>query len=111
MTTIAGAVASVKPKKSDFSAQNAYAATIATAPVARLMIPDPRYVTTTAMRDAGDHRAGPEAEQDEESDVLHRLCSLGTGEREGWRTAIRSIPRADPRSRRRAPSFWAPLYL
>ena len=31
--------------------------------------------------DAGDHRARPEAEQDEESDVLHRLCSLGTGER------------------------------
>ncbi len=42
VTTIAGAVPSVKPKKSDLSDHIEYAATIATAPVARLMIPDPR---------------------------------------------------------------------
>ncbi len=42
VTTIAGPVANVKPNSSVRSAQNAYAATIDTAPVARLMIPDPR---------------------------------------------------------------------
>jgi hypothetical protein len=39
---IAGAVANVKPNSSVRKAQNAYAATIETAPVARLMIPEPR---------------------------------------------------------------------
>ena len=47
VTTSAGAVPNVNPKKSVFSDQNEYPATIATAPVARLMIPDPRYVRTT----------------------------------------------------------------
>ena len=47
VTTNAGAVPSVNPKKSLFSDQVEYPATIATAPVARLMIPDPRYVRTT----------------------------------------------------------------
>ena len=48
VTTSAGAVPSVNPKKSLFSDQNEYPATIATAPVARLMIPDPRYERTRA---------------------------------------------------------------
>ena len=42
VTTTAGTVGSVTPKKSDLSAQNRYAATMDTAPMARLMIPEPR---------------------------------------------------------------------
>ena len=42
VATTAGAVSRVKWKKSFLKAQNEYAATIATAPVARLMMPEPR---------------------------------------------------------------------
>ena len=43
----AAAVGNSGPKNPDRSAQNAYAESIATEPTARLMIPEPRYVSTT----------------------------------------------------------------
>ncbi len=42
VTTNAGTVPRLTWKKSDLNAQNVYAATIATAPAARLMMPEPR---------------------------------------------------------------------
>ena len=80
-------------------------------------VDDPR----TAVRDdhghgdPGDHRARPEAEQDEESNVLHCQSASSAqpraGDREVWRAAIRPILRAGPRSRRHASNRRAPLYL
>ncbi len=49
VTMTAGTVPSVTLKKPVLSAQKPYADTIAMAPVARLMIPEPRNVITTAM--------------------------------------------------------------
>ena len=66
----------MKPSSPVRSAQNAKPASIAIAPAARLMKPEPRYVTTTPTAIAGDRRPGPEAEQEEEEDLFHVVPPL-----------------------------------
>ena len=61
----------MKPSSPVRSAQNEKPASMAIAPAARLMKPEPRYVIDDADRDGGDRGPGPEAEQEEEEYLVH----------------------------------------
>ena len=85
------------------------------APVARLMIPEPRYVMTTAIAIPAITAPASEAEQHEENDVLHDLLGArggravmrGDGSR-GYGTHPSGGPTKPPASSHPAS---APLYL
>ena len=114
VTTNAGAVASVKPKKSDLQRPERVGRHHRDR--AGGEVDDARAAVRDddAHGDPGDHCTGPEAEQDEEHEILHRAAQPRGGSSIG-KAGARSV-RRDPTFRRRhpvagfAPDLPAPLY-